>query len=353
MKKIFITLACALALASCWNEPEITPSTEPEALQYALPQGDHDYDTRIVEFFGRTGTTLVYKFNESDLFFTGSTPRVHNGEIGPRHGYESDTDPLKRDSVYQSGWQFAAADQAYVGGQLDMMERLCFDFYPDSLLHKILPPTVYLVDAYTRIEGSLYNGLNGAPLITRYRYLQGPGYAVISYAGADIDAMTTEDHRNFTKSLNFNMIKAATDAGVFSRAEEFGTITTYTAAGMGANNNAPNYNRNNAGILGMSYYPGNASNRPTLDAPVAITATASPSPAVVDWDSYVAWIVSTTEAERTETPPSGNLPATFYGFLHPSLDKSGKIRRKYDIVVKHMLDNYGIDLVAIGNATLD
>ena len=63
---------------------------------------------------------------------------------------------------------------------------------------------------------------------------------------------------------------------------------------------------------------------------------------------YVEAIVSNTYEDLIAEYPATNY--TNKGILNPVKDVNGLIRQRYDILIKHMKDTYGIDLQAIGNA---
>lgn len=344
--KIFISALTALALAGCWKEPEITPSTEPESAQYQLPQGTHDYDTRIVEFFEATGTAMVYKFNVSDLYYTGGKPLVL-ANVVKRPGLEDNTD-FRRDSVANilkedgttidgRGMHFVAADEDYVEKQLNIIDELCFDFYTQEQLHKFLPPTVYLADTWAYIDRMTWDGsLRNAPYIGLKPAAVGPTSLVFSLGGPQVNNLTLTQKKFAKKSMHHALLKYAADKGSIVRTDEFLGVSNYV--GMSNNDGA----RRSRGMIYWRYTDGSyAFGSITATEPNEswyINILGGPT----DWDSFVAWIVSTTEAEREAATGTVN-------FLHSSKDTAGLIRRKYDIMVRYMLDNYGIDLVKIGN----
>ena len=67
MKYRFIFVICCLVLfIRCYNEDTLV-STETPELKYVLPQGNHDYDDKIVDWFERSGFYILYKFGPEDI----------------------------------------------------------------------------------------------------------------------------------------------------------------------------------------------------------------------------------------------------------------------------------------------
>ncbi|OKZ15766.1 MAG: hypothetical protein BHV81_15255 [Butyricimonas synergistica] len=66
---LFIVLAIGV-LSSCYEEDTLTPTEGTEEI-FKLPQGDHDYDTRIVKWFEHYGFYGLYIFDELRCVLSG------------------------------------------------------------------------------------------------------------------------------------------------------------------------------------------------------------------------------------------------------------------------------------------
>ena len=64
---------------------------------------------------------------------------------------------------------------------------------------------------------------------------------------------------------------------------------------------------------------------------------------------FITAIISTPYANLMAEDTT---PNSYNGILNPKKDKNGLIRKKYDLLVNCLKENYNIDLQAIGNATL-
>ena len=62
---IFIVLSL-VAWTSCYDEDALVP-TETSEFNYTLPQGDHDYDTKIVDWNERCGFYVLYKLDRKSV----------------------------------------------------------------------------------------------------------------------------------------------------------------------------------------------------------------------------------------------------------------------------------------------
>ena len=106
---LFILVGCLLA---CNDEDSLTPTEIPE-FGYSVPQGNHDYDDRIVDWNKRCNTFILYKFNLKELYW-----QVNAWE-------ESKPEPEGSTSSfpYTNGLLGAVADEEYVGEQLDELAQ--------------------------------------------------------------------------------------------------------------------------------------------------------------------------------------------------------------------------------------
>ena len=68
--RYFLIIILGLFLWTGCNDDDekLTPSTEPE-FRYVLPQGNHDYDTKIVSWYEDCGIYFLYKFEDKDVYY--------------------------------------------------------------------------------------------------------------------------------------------------------------------------------------------------------------------------------------------------------------------------------------------
>ena len=124
----FAALAATVTLASCdYDEDELTPSDETSS--YQLPQGSHDYDATIQKFYDDNGVYLLYKFADKDAYWTPT---------GWTNGTPSEGDDGKQ------GFTVKAADENYVGQQINLLDEVWFSKLSATAKKRLLPTLILL-----------------------------------------------------------------------------------------------------------------------------------------------------------------------------------------------------------------
>ena len=123
MKKISIYLGIILSycLISCAGNDDIE-TIRPWTEEYVLPQGKSDADDRIVEYYEKFGTYILYDYTYMDFHY----------ETG-------------------GSYEYKLPDPIYVGNMLDLLEEIWFSFYPDDFHKKYMPLKILLAD-YIRFK---------------------------------------------------------------------------------------------------------------------------------------------------------------------------------------------------------
>ena len=123
MKKILIYFGIILSycLVSCSGNDDIE-TIRPWTEEYVLPQGKSDADDRIVDYYEKFGTYILYEYTYMDFHY----------EIGGTYEYE-------------------LPNPIYVGDMLDLLEEIWFSFYPDDFHKKYMPLKILLAD-YIRFK---------------------------------------------------------------------------------------------------------------------------------------------------------------------------------------------------------
>lgn len=120
-----ILLSWLLCAVACYDEKELSPSGIISS--YSVPQGEHDYDDVIVEYYNKYGSCLLYKFTDKDTYWTPSG--WMNGVLGVNG---------------KAGYLATPADEKYVGEQLDLIQKLWFSSYSAEFLKEFLPMKIML-----------------------------------------------------------------------------------------------------------------------------------------------------------------------------------------------------------------
>ncbi len=295
-KILYILICVSVWMVSCNDEDTLSPTETPEN-GYIVPQGNHDYDQRIVNWKERCNTFILYQFKVKELYWSVT---------GWLESVEDDRNPLY---PYTNGLIAANADENYVGQQLDLLEAAFLNLYPDTTLARCLPLKLLLCGQLdwrtTAGRSTLYN---------TYSTFDGLAF---NWGNENILTMTQAQKITFKNDVNVTFLKRILANGKIVENAEFYDGVTYATA-----------------ITNQTMYGRGFLNRSTK--------------VENDVEYYVEAIVSNTYEDLIAEYPATNY--TNKGILNPVKDVNGLIRQRYDILIKHMKDTYGIDLQAIGNA---
>lgn len=313
MKKIFINtaiLACLTLLFSCYKEKLIVPTSTEGSEKFTFPQGSNDYDLAIKKVYDDFGVKIIYK-DFKPLSFEASWTAA---PIGIR-GYDI---PLnqQRDAVN------------YVVNNI-------FANLTPQITKKVLPPYFYVADSVARAY----------TLGTTAEYLTDSEYKYY-YNGLDFWSFCWDGAKVYTKILSTGVITYPTMAkrpsnsfaifykrgvmlkeimtkavnnGNIKAPDNFSTGFDFTTAISTATGNANFYMTRG--------FPGRWSNRLNFNRSVVSTTTQNQN--FIDYmHMCMRWTPDSIAKEY---------PVAQYPLIH----------QKYPIVIKHMKDNYGVDLTKI------
>ncbi|MGE8426993.1 MAG: hypothetical protein ACN6O7_03915 [Sphingobacterium sp.] len=115
LKIYFYGLALLGFLLGCKKDAPLEPSEI--KLPYSLPQGNHAYDTRIVNFYEKYKTFILYQFTDADFRWNFSNNIQYSAE---------------------------QADPAHVETALNFYDRELFAYYSPAFLNTMLPYKILL-----------------------------------------------------------------------------------------------------------------------------------------------------------------------------------------------------------------
>lgn len=301
MKNTILAASVLLAVlcGGCAKQETLTPTTDPEPV-FRLPQGNNDYDTRIMGLYEKYNFMTLYKFNPKDIYWQIG---------GTTAGYVGPNDYFGHSLVAEQ------ADPEYIDRMIDFVEDNMLAYYPDTLLRRCMPLRLYLCSVLdkTNLSTGAVTGKNNI------YYSKVTGYIALNYVNADFASLTDAQKKTFVDELNNAFMEWTYDGGLIPAKDEFFLVSDYVTSVTST----------------------------TMFSRGFLTAAGKTS-IVTDWKTYVKTIITNSYTELT-TQGTGT---TLKGILHPSKDTNGLIRQKYDIVVNYFLDNYNLDLQAIGNATV-
>ena len=297
MKTIILIFALGIMsmMMACDDESALRPSDKPENVYggYLLPQGNHEYDTRIVNYFEKYNTVILYKFDEKEFWWSQT--------FDVRWKYDS------VENKTTAGYEMASADTLYVGEQLTLIQDKFFSHFPDELLNRNLPLKTLLVGGLKYVKAlTRYPTEADWSLVNAY---SGYDYLCINWANEDVKSMTPAQINQFKSDVCYTFLKRLFDTGVMPYSMEFVGVSNYTQS----------VNQNTKYQYGFLDHLNKTMN--------------------ADWSNYIKMCVEN---------PYEKLIATG-GYLHSGVDTRGLIKKKYDIMVNHFKNTYNIDLQAIGN----
>ena len=122
--KLWLVAFCVQCCMACTDSDPVSGEFEPLGLEYELPQGKSDADDRIVDFYNKYSSLILYDYPALEW----------NYEFGSQ-GYI--------DYVYE------LPDPAYVGEALDFLEDIWFDFFPEEFNREFIPYKILLAGKFT------------------------------------------------------------------------------------------------------------------------------------------------------------------------------------------------------------
>lgn len=218
--RYFLIIILGLFLWTGCNDDDdkLTPSTEPE-FRYVLPQGNHDYDTKIVNWYEDCGIYFLYKFEDKDVYynendrwagFVDDTMRVNDGEL----------------AFYNSGLRVELPDEEYVGKQLEWIEKLFLNHYSKELLKKKMVKKVILAKNVTYCYRLGNKNLSEQE---RDYFNNIANTLIFSHGDASVENMTNEDLLEMKNELHLWMLtEKLVDDYPMAELEDFLSVTDYS-----------------------------------------------------------------------------------------------------------------------------
>jgi hypothetical protein len=320
MRKIYFIIACITLATACAQEDKVGTPTE-MGYDYILPQGNASQtaNDKIKAIYDAYGSFILYEFTQKDF------------EWSPASGNSSSAVPVAD-----------KADPANVEAMVNLLERAWFRFFPDEFLkEKGLPYRVFLTDSIrdlSRAEGS-YNPVQRRARYYAYRVAgMSLAFAEVNQSLQSMDPAAAAAKKNSIQAIVWAYYLSKGIIDVSDIPDEFVELSSYTTALGYSATDAQVYARGFLHKLEMS----NTMNVFMLTDPVVFNVAKSNWATSVtamtklnDVTGYIEHITQKTTAE-----------------LQPLFDDNPVIKQKYDIVVDFIKTKYGIDLPAIGNATL-
>lgn len=130
----YLLLLCAAGIIfpGCHKSSAITPDPADSIALYQLPQGNHPYDTTILNFYNQYHTFILYRYGEADFQYE-LTGQLNLTALAP--------------------------DTNYIQPCLDFLFKSCINQYPPAFLQKILPLKILLASGGDSLILSEFNSV--------------------------------------------------------------------------------------------------------------------------------------------------------------------------------------------------
>ena len=306
LKQILILSLITWGFMACDRESALTPSG-PENVygDPTLPQGNHDYDNTIMDWFKKYNTLFLYKYVPHDLYYGG------NSYLGGTYDPVKDTTAAGTNAQNYTGYFDVPADEDYVGFQLKLLNDTWLKFYSDEFLLKFLPKKVFLLD-------SLYWSYSkkGRPDINWCTAWSGSDFIAVTGGGERVIEMTPEEKRVYCDEVNavfIGVIMEKTNSDEIP--EAFASVTDYDYPNLFSEY--------------KEYGLVDPWKRNKKD----------------DWGAFLKIIMQNSYEQLTSADGTNR-----NNYLHPSFDVNGLIKKKYDVMIAYFKAEYDLDLQKIGDA---
>lgn len=315
--KNILLISLLLLVVGCVEDENLVPSN-PE-LGFDMPQGNHDYDDRIMEYYDKFGgSCILYRYEEKEAYWTAS------------YFYKSELNSLTQ-TYYPYGkvqnfyyFFYETPDTNYVNQHLDLLEETFFSLYKEEALKKYLPLKLLLTSTLTNVEAATRTKVISAKTIFDATTAQ------LLFAGcnAGIENMTLEDKENYCYDVNrMFLYDYLGERECYEVPLTFSEVTTYSSS--------------------------IATDKPTLYKNGLLNSTARTSPRD-DWMAFMDVILTTSYEDMiayypdTDWSNKGILCSDTSNGQKPK-DSSGKIRKKYEAMIAFFKEEFGIDLTRFAN----
>ncbi len=293
MKKltIYIGVCCLLFCMACSEDNKIG-EVAPLRLEYDLPQGESPADDRILEHYKQYGGYILYKYTEQDLQYDAGIGSNYVAEPG---------------------------DVRYVGGMLDMLDDIWFDFYPEKFRQETIPYQIFLAKKLQNVT----KDWGGNKTYSDKAACTGAYSVVLGLCSDTLQKITPEVKLELKNILQANLWSQWLTYGYIEVTEEFYEVSSYVGVAV-RDVNSPDYSRargfvENYGENRYHWYESYLDySKKTLDRTADLSAfiESMVTRSSEDWKEDLEWPL---------------------------------VKKKYDILRDYFLTKYELDLRKIGD----
>jgi len=199
LKILLHLLLVSMVILSCKKEAGIQPDTlRPE---YTLPQGNHDYDARIVNFKNKYGCYILYKFTDKDFQWNITNLIPYVADQG---------------------------DENYIIPALNALDTYLFHYYSDGFLKLALPYKIILSARIRKVDPSSNDTLE-TPLSSASSF----SHFAFGHASSRLATLSTDELKQMKADLHTEFWKQAVGTGkvgispVFAKSTDYSVVNPY------------------------------------------------------------------------------------------------------------------------------
>lgn len=343
-KNIYYTLlfvTTLLVTTACnYVENELTPSDVTDG--YSLPQGNHDYDNTILDFYQKYGTYLLYQFTDKDACWTPS-------------GWNRFDKQDEYTSVPKQGYLVKPADPAYVKQQLALLDEVWFSKLSEKAKEKLLPVKILLCSEVDScyVEAQYTYDWSTTPFTMTVSYNEyindvkgwyNYDNICIGWGNSDIQNITESDKKALAYKI-FHIWPDYIGERLAEPTEEFAKSIDYANLG----NVSYIANCCAKGILFNTYNGVTPAKDWARFMLIMMNfsydwLTDENITAPGQYDDWTNWANAKYGASYVHEA------ADYHGLLSSVKDVNGILKRRYQMVRQYFIDEYDMDLQEIGNA---
>ena len=217
MKQVILVVLSVILLASCYKkEDDLTPSEGTEEI-FQIPQGEHAYDSVVVDWFNQYGFYALYIFEDKDLYWYNE---------GWLEGGKPD--------ISTAGTEVGKpGDEEYVGYAIDMFDKLMLQNYPKDFIKNGMPLRVLFCSELWNcsLEYEFDENWNVISYYFYDRIWVYEGWDNIAVNGANAyitDTLTRADQLQYSAQLNaYFLERLAKEDLIPMPGDDFFAISTY------------------------------------------------------------------------------------------------------------------------------
>ena len=211
---LIFTLGVIWMMLACDDESALKPHDKPESVygEYMLPQGNHEYDNRIVGYYEQYGMVILYKFNEKEFWWNVTT------DI--RWKYDEATNKTK------AGYEISPADTLYVGEQVTLLQDKFFTYFSTDFLKQYLPLKMLLVGELNYIKDKTGEPTEADRVLTNA--YSGYDFLCVNRGNSDVKNMTPEQINQFKSDVCCTFLNRLFDMAQLSYSLEFIGVSNYS-----------------------------------------------------------------------------------------------------------------------------